>query len=89
MPVGALGIVMQSDDTAFAGAAPEGNGHAVWGDERNPLRHQDAANLLLAAISTAPVIATGILAWQFVFDGQKLRGIVLLHLVPGRPEAMQ
>jgi hypothetical protein len=28
-------------DTALAGAAPEGDGHAVRGDERNPLRHQD------------------------------------------------
>jgi hypothetical protein len=28
-------------DKALAGAAPEGNGHAVRGDERNPLRHQD------------------------------------------------
>lgn len=43
----------------------------------------DAAyyNLLLAAISTAPVLATGILAWQFQLEGQKLKGILLLHLV--------
>src|SRR5712671_6614196 len=43
----------------------------------------DAAyyNLLLAAISTAPVVATGILAWQFQLEGQKLKGILLLHLV--------
>jgi len=42
----------------------------------------DAAyyNLLGAAISTIPVLATGILAWQFQLEGQKLRGI-LLHLV--------
>ena len=42
----------------------------------------DAAyyNLLLAAISTAPVVATGILAWQFQLEGQKLKGILLLHL---------
>jgi hypothetical protein len=48
----------------------------------------DAANLLLAAISTVPVIATGILAWQFALDGQKLRGI-LLHMVLGRPAQSQ
>ena len=43
----------------------------------------DAAyyNLLLAAISTFPVLATGILAWQFQLDGQKLKGVLLLHLV--------
>ena len=43
----------------------------------------DAAyyNLLVAAISTLPVLATGILAWRFQLEGQKLRGILLLHLV--------
>jgi len=43
----------------------------------------DAAyyNLLGAAISTIPVIATGILAWQLQLEGQKLKGILLLHLV--------
>lgn len=45
----------------------------------------DAAyyNLLLAAISTIPVLATGILSWQFKFDGEKLQGILLLHVVLG------
>jgi uncharacterized membrane protein len=45
----------------------------------------DAAyyNLLAAAISTFPVLATGILAWQFQLEGQKLKGILLLHLVLG------
>ena len=43
----------------------------------------DAAyyNLLLAAMSTVPVLATGLLAWQFQLEGQKLKGILLLHLV--------
>lgn len=43
----------------------------------------DAAyyNLLLAAISTIPVVATGLLAWQFALEGQKLKGILLLHLI--------
>jgi|SRR5271166_478389 len=43
----------------------------------------DAAyyNLLLAAISTLPVLGTGVLAWQFQLEGQKLKGILLLHLV--------
>jgi uncharacterized membrane protein len=38
-------------------------------------------NLQGAAISTLPVLATGILAWQFQLEGQKLKGILLLHLV--------
>src|ERR1700720_2686643 len=38
-------------------------------------------NLLAAAISTLPVLATGVLAWQFQLEGQKLKGILLLHLV--------
>ena len=44
---------------------------------------EDAAyyNLLVAAISTVPVLATGLLAWQFQLDGQKVKGILLLHLV--------
>jgi uncharacterized membrane protein len=43
----------------------------------------DAAyyNLLVAAISTLPVLATGLLAWKFQLEGQKLKGILLLHLV--------
>jgi uncharacterized membrane protein len=42
----------------------------------------DAAyyNLLTAAISTLPVLTTGILAWQLQLEGQKLKGILLLHL---------
>jgi len=45
----------------------------------------DAAyyNLVVAAISTLPVLATGILAWQFQLEGQKLKGILLMHLVLG------
>ncbi len=45
-------------------------------------------NLLFAAISTVPVIATGILAWQFELEGQKLKGILLMHLVLGWTSAI-
>jgi uncharacterized membrane protein len=38
-------------------------------------------NLSLAALSTLPVIATGLLAWQFALEGQKLKGVLLLHLI--------
>ena len=37
-------------------------------------------NLLGAAIFAVPVVVTGILAWQFQLEGQKLKGILLLHL---------
>ena len=45
----------------------------------------DAAyyNLLVAAISTLPVLVTGILAWHFQLEGRKLKGILLQHLVLG------
>jgi uncharacterized membrane protein len=40
-------------------------------------------NLLVAAVSTVPVIATGLIAWQWALEGKKLRGILLMHLVLG------
>ncbi len=40
-------------------------------------------NLLVAAISTVPVVATGLLAWHFQLEGQRLKGKLLLHLVLG------
>jgi uncharacterized membrane protein len=38
-------------------------------------------DLLLAAIFVVPTLATGILAWQWALEGQKLKGTLLLHLV--------
>src|SRR5271155_1824668 len=40
-------------------------------------------NLLLAAVSTVPVVATGLAAWQWALEGEKLKGILLMHLVLG------
>ena len=40
-------------------------------------------NLLVAAASTIPVVVTGLLAWQFQLEGQRLKGILLLHLILG------
>jgi uncharacterized membrane protein len=45
-------------------------------------------NLLLAAISTVPVVATGLAAWQWALEGQKLKGILLMHLVLGCVSAL-
>ena len=38
-------------------------------------------NFLAAAISTIPTLATGLLAWRFALEGQKLKGVLLMHLV--------
>lgn len=40
-------------------------------------------NLLVAAICTVPVVATGLLAWHWQLEGQRLKGTLLLHLVLG------
>ena len=53
---------------------------ANW-TKRSALADAAYYNLLAAAISTLPVLATGILAWQFQLEGQKLKGILLLHLL--------
>ncbi len=38
-------------------------------------------NFLAAALSTIPALGTGILAWQFQLEGQKVKGILLMHLI--------
>ena len=53
---------------------------AQW-TKRRGLAQAAYYNLLVAAISTIPVLITGLLAWQFQLEGQKLKGILLLHLV--------
>jgi uncharacterized membrane protein len=53
---------------------------ALW-TKRRGLADAAYYNLLAAAISTIPVLATGILAWQFQLEGQKLKGMLLLHVV--------
>jgi uncharacterized membrane protein len=50
---------------------------------RNGLGEAAYYNLLIAAVSTLPVVATGLLAWQFQLEGQRLKGILLMHLVLG------
>ena len=40
-------------------------------------------NLLAAAVATVPVVITGILAWQWQLEGQRLKGVLLMHLVLG------
>lgn len=38
-------------------------------------------NLVGAALAAVPTLITGVLAWQFALEGQKLKGILLMHLV--------
>jgi uncharacterized membrane protein len=40
-------------------------------------------NLVAAAVITVPVLITGILAWQWQLEGQRLKGILLIHVVLG------
>jgi uncharacterized membrane protein len=40
-------------------------------------------NLLVAAVSTVPVMVTGIIAWRWQLEGARLHGNLLLHLVLG------
>jgi uncharacterized membrane protein len=40
-------------------------------------------NLTFAAFSTIPVVIIGIVAWQWALEGQRLKGILLEHLVLG------
>jgi uncharacterized membrane protein len=40
-------------------------------------------NLLVAAVFSLPVLVSGVLAWQWQLEGQRLKGILLIHLVLG------
>ncbi len=53
---------------------------AQW-TKRRSLADGAYYNLLVAAVSTVPVLATGLLAWRFQLEGQKLKGILLMYLV--------
>jgi uncharacterized membrane protein len=45
-------------------------------------------NLMLAAVATVPVVATGLIAWQWALEGQRLKGILFMHLVFGATSAV-
>jgi uncharacterized membrane protein len=51
--------------------------------KRKALAEAAYYNLLIAAISTLPVIVTGLLAWHFQLEGERLKGLLLMHLVLG------
>ena len=45
-------------------------------------------NLLLAAVMALPALATGLVAWQWALEGQRVRGILRLHMVFGLSSAV-
>ena len=45
-------------------------------------------NLMIAAASTLPVVATGLLAWRWQLEGARLKGNLLLHLVLGTASSL-
>jgi uncharacterized membrane protein len=40
-------------------------------------------NLDAAAFMAIPVVITGVLAWQWQLEGQRLKGVLLMHLILG------
>jgi len=44
--------------------------------------------LLAAAVVTIPVVITGMLAWQWQLEGQRLKGILLMHLILGSASSL-
>jgi uncharacterized membrane protein len=55
---------------------------AQW-TKHKPLAAAAYCNLLAAALVTLPVLITGVLAWQWQLEGQRLKGILLMHLMLG------
>ncbi|MFZ3265884.1 MAG: DUF2231 domain-containing protein [Terriglobales bacterium] len=51
--------------------------------ERTTLESAAYANLVAAAVSVLPVVASGIMAWQWQLDGRRLHGVLLLHFALG------
>ena len=52
-------------------------------EKKNTLLAAARLNLLGAAVAVLPTLATGIAAWQWQLAGQKLKGLLLLHLLLG------
>jgi len=64
----------------LAGAAFDFLAH--W-TKRQSLSAAAYCNFLVAALSTAPAMITGLLAWQWQLEGQRLKGVLLGHLAFG------
>ena len=55
---------------------------AYW-TKRQGLSAAAYGNFLVAAVTTLPTMITGLLAWQWQLEGQRLKGALLLHLIFG------
>lgn len=44
-------------------------------------------NLVAGAVAALPAVATGLIAWQWLFEGEKLKGNLRLHLILGLASA--
>lgn len=53
----------------------------AWWRERQSLAETAYFNFLVAAFATLPVVASGLMAWQWQLEGQRLKGILLVHLI--------
>jgi uncharacterized membrane protein len=60
-----------------------GVGLDLFSRGKRSLRLAEAAylNLALAAVTVLPAVLTGLLAWQFVLEGKRLKGLLLMHVV--------
>lgn len=54
---------------------------------RPGLRTAGQYNFFAAALSAPIAVVTGLLAWHFQLDGQRLHGLLLMHLVLGTASA--
>lgn len=54
---------------------------ASRGQRASQLASAAYVNLCAAAVTVIPAAATGILAWQFALDGERIKGLLLWHLM--------
>ena len=64
----------------FAGAAFD---MAAQWSKQQVLAAAARYNLTVAAAFSLPVLVSGLLAWRWQFEGQRLKGILLEHLILG------
>lgn len=58
------------------------------GERASQLAGAAYLNLSVAALSVIPVAATGLLAWHFVLEDQRLKGLLLWHLIAASMSAL-
>ena len=60
---------------------------AHWTKKRG-LKTAAEFNLWAAAITAIPAVATGVAAWQWQLEGERLKGVLWMHLVLGSCSAV-